>query len=84
MYSSVSNIKKHKRLTVEELRSFKGLETLTEEQAMVDIEAIENLSVIIFELFKQQKPNNHEKQNANLKSNEKSIKISETFERAAA
>lgn len=55
--------KKHKRLTVEQLRSFKGLEKLTEEEALEAIEALEKLSVIMFELYQQHKAKEHEQQN---------------------
>lgn len=66
--------KKHKRLTIEELRSFKGLENLSDEEALEAIEALEKLSVIMFELYQQHKA----------KQNEQQITSSEICERKAA
>ncbi len=45
----------YKRLTIERLRQFKGLENLTDEEAQESIEALEKLSVIMFELYQQEK-----------------------------
>ncbi|MBL7892169.1 MAG: hypothetical protein JNL63_06035 [Bacteroidia bacterium] len=45
--------KSHKRITIEELRKFEGLENITDEEAEENIIALEKLSVIMFELWKQ-------------------------------
>lgn len=47
--------KEHKRLTIEDLRKFKGLENLTDEEAEENIVTLEKLSVIIFEQWKKNK-----------------------------
>jgi hypothetical protein len=45
--------KKQKRLTVSQLRSFKGLENLSEEEAEAGIATLEKLSVLFYELFQK-------------------------------
>lgn len=55
-------LKQHKRLTIEELRSCKGLENLSDEQALEAIEALEKFSVIMFELYQLHKTKHNEQQ----------------------
>lgn len=55
--------KKHRRLTVERLRTFNGLEKLTDEEAKEAIEALEKLSVILFEMYRQHKAKQNGEQN---------------------
>lgn len=52
--------KEYQTLTTEELRSFKGLESLTDEEAEQAILAIEKLTILIFKQCKRQKQNDHE------------------------
>lgn len=47
--------KEYKRMTVEKLRSFKGLENLSDEEAKAIIEQLEKFSVIAYELFLKHK-----------------------------
>lgn len=51
-------MKKHKRLSIEELRSFPGFENFTEEEAEREIKIIETLSILFYELFMKEKLNN--------------------------
>lgn len=44
-------MKKHKRLSIEELRSFPGFENFTEEEAEREIRTLETLSILFYELF---------------------------------
>ena len=46
--------KKHKRLTIAELRNFKGFENYTEEQAEETIRSLEKLSILFYQLYKKQ------------------------------
>ena len=48
-------MKKHKRLSIEELRSFPGFENFTEEEAEREIQTLETLSILLYELFMKQK-----------------------------
>jgi hypothetical protein len=52
-------IKKHKRLTVEELRSCKGFENISEEEAEEVILLLEKLSILFYELYMKQKMQKH-------------------------
>lgn len=51
-------MKKHKRLSIEELRSFPGLENFTEEEAEDVIKTLETLSILLYELFMKVKQEN--------------------------
>ena len=51
-------MKKHKRLSIEELRSFPGLENFTEEEAEEVIKTLETLSILLYELFMKVKQEN--------------------------
>lgn len=44
-----------KKLTIEELRSFEGLKNLTDEQAKEAIDTIETFSIIMFNIYNNQK-----------------------------
>ncbi len=44
-----------KRLTVEELKTYPGLENLTDEQAKEAIDTIETFSIIMFHIHNNQK-----------------------------
>lgn len=48
------NTKKQKRLTVEELKQFKGLEELSEAEANAAIDALEKYALIMYEMYKKQ------------------------------
>lgn len=48
-------MKKHKRLSIEELRSFPGFENFTEEEAEREIQTLETLSILFYELFMKAK-----------------------------
>lgn len=45
--------KKFRRLTVDELRTYKGFENYSDEQAEQTIQTLVNLSLIFFEAFKK-------------------------------
>ena len=47
--------KKHKRLTVSELRNFKGLDHLSEDEAENAISTLEKFSLLMFEMYKKDK-----------------------------
>ncbi len=47
--------RKHKRLTVEQLKTFKGFENYTEEQAEETIKTLETLSIVFYRLFSKEK-----------------------------
>jgi hypothetical protein len=48
-------MKKHKRLSIEELRSFPGFENFTQEEAEKAIKTLEALSILLYELFMKAK-----------------------------
>lgn len=50
-----SPIKKQKRLTVSELRNFKGLDHLSENEAESAISTLEKFSLLMFEMYKKEK-----------------------------
>lgn len=50
-------MKKHKRLSIEALRSFPGFENFTEEEAEREIQILETLSILFYELFMKEKLN---------------------------
>jgi len=54
-------MKKHKRLSIEELRSFPGFENFTEEELEKEIKIIETLSILFYELFMKEKLNENVK-----------------------
>lgn len=68
--------KKKKTLTIAQLKNFKGLDNLTDEEADEAITALESLSILFFELYKKdkatackirqlkQESDNHEERNA--------------------
>jgi hypothetical protein len=47
--------KKQKRLTVSELRNFKGLTNLSDEDAESAISTLEKFSLLMFEMYKKDK-----------------------------
>lgn len=47
--------KKKKRLTIAELRTFKGYENVTDEEAEFGIASLEKISIVFFELFQKKK-----------------------------
>jgi hypothetical protein len=47
--------KKQKRLTVSELRNFKGLSHLSDEEAENAIATLEKFSLLMFEMYKKEK-----------------------------
>lgn len=58
-------MKKHKRLSIDELRRYPGFENFTEEEAEKTIKTLESLSILLYELFMKEKLNenvNHLKQ----------------------
>lgn len=50
-----NSAKKQKRLTVSELRNFKGLTNLSDEDAESAISTLEKFSLLMFELYKKDK-----------------------------
>lgn len=50
-----SPIKKQKRLTVSELRNFKGLGHLSEDEAESATSTLEKFSLLMFEMYKKEK-----------------------------
>lgn len=48
-------MKKHKRLSIEELRNFPGFENYTEEELEREIKILETLSILFYELFMKAK-----------------------------
>ncbi len=48
-------MKKYKRLTIDELRSCKGFENVSDEEANNIVEALEKLSILFYELYHKQK-----------------------------
>lgn len=53
-------MKKHKKLSIDELRSFPGFENVGDEEAEQVIKTLENLSVLYYELFMKEKNENVE------------------------
>lgn len=53
----MTNEKRHKRLTINELRNFPGFEKYTDEQAEATIKTLETLSILFYELYMKQKYN---------------------------
>lgn len=53
-HKSTTN-KKQKRLTVSELRNFKGLDHLSEDEAENAISTLEKFSLLMFEMYKKEK-----------------------------
>jgi hypothetical protein len=51
----MTNEKKHKRLTIDELRTFPGFEKYTDEQAEATIKTLETLSILFYELYMKKK-----------------------------
>ena len=47
--------KKQKCLTVSELRNFKGLDSLTDDEAEAAISTLEKFSLLMFEMYKKDK-----------------------------
>jgi hypothetical protein len=52
--------KEYKQMSLEKLRSFKGLENLSDEEGKQVIEQLEKFSVIAFELYRKHKTEEHE------------------------
>jgi hypothetical protein len=52
--------KEYKQMSLEKLRSFKGMENKTDEEAKQIIEQLEKFSVIAFELFQKHKAEQNE------------------------
>ena len=50
-----NSTKKQKRLTVSELRNFKGLTNLSDEDAESTISTLEKFSLLMFEMYKKDK-----------------------------
>jgi hypothetical protein len=50
-----NSAKKQKRLTVSELRNFKGLTNLSDEDAESAISTLEKFSLLMFEMYKKDK-----------------------------
>ncbi len=77
-------MKKHKRLSIEELRSFPGFENFTEEELEREIKILETLSILFYELFMKREfhvanknPHGHMKEKLN---NVKPLKQEEDHE----
>ncbi len=50
----------HKRLSIEELRSFPGFENYTDEMAQETISTLEKLSILFYDLHQKSPPENNE------------------------
>lgn len=48
-------MKKHKKLSIDELRKFPGFENFTEQEAEEAIKTLEALSILFYELFMKEK-----------------------------
>lgn len=63
MSEEVEKKKGYKRLSIEELRSFKGCEHYTDEEAEEIIDTLEQMTVVLFKLYqKNKKIEDNEKQ----------------------
>lgn len=51
-------MKKHKKLSIDELRSFPGFENFADEEAEQVIKTLESLSILYYELFMKEKNEN--------------------------
>lgn len=51
-------MKKHKKLSIDELRKFPGFENIEAEKAEQVIKTLENLSLLFYELFMKEKNEN--------------------------
>ena len=67
-------MKKYKKLSIDELKNFKGFESFTEEEAEQAIKTLESLSVLFYELFMKEKYENanHLKQDGNQETGQQS------------
>jgi len=63
MSEDVEKRKGYKRLSIEELRSFKGCENYTDEEAEEVIDTLEQMTIVLFKLYqKNKKIENNEQQ----------------------
>ncbi|HRE73640.1 MAG TPA: hypothetical protein PK637_00945 [Flavobacteriales bacterium] len=63
MSEEVGKRKGYKRLSIEELRSFKGCENYTDEEAVEIIDTLEQMTIVLFKLYqKNKKIEDNEKQ----------------------
>jgi hypothetical protein len=63
MSEEVGKRKDYKRLSIEELRSFKGCENYTDEEAVEIIDTLEQMTIVLFKLYqKNKKIEDNEKQ----------------------
>jgi hypothetical protein len=63
MNEEVGKRKGYKRLSIEELRSFKGCENYTDEEAVEIIDTLEQMTIVLFKLYqKNKKIEDNEKQ----------------------
>lgn len=63
MSEEMEKRKGYKRLSIEELKSFKGCENYTNEEAEEIIETLEQMTIVLFKLYqKNKKIENHEQQ----------------------
>jgi hypothetical protein len=63
MSEDVGKRKGYKRLSIEELRSFKGCENYTNEEAEEIIDTLEQMTIVLFKLYqKNKKIENNEQQ----------------------
>ena len=67
--------KRHKRLTINELRTFPGFEKYTDEQAEATIKTLETLSILFYELYMKQKYNERKLTVIKNESNEREQRI---------
>ena len=59
--------KKHKRLTIAELRQFKGFDSISDEEGENTIGTLEKLSVLFYSLYKKQQVIKENNSNSNNK-----------------
>lgn len=50
----------NEKLTIDELRKFKGFENSTDEEALQQIEIIERLANILFDIYTEEQLNNNQ------------------------
>lgn len=63
MNEEMGKRKGYKRLSIEELRSFKGCENYTDEEAVEIIDTLEQMTIVLFKLYqKNKKIEDNEKQ----------------------
>jgi hypothetical protein len=76
--------RKRKRLTIEELRKFKGCEHYSDAKAEAAIETLEKLSILFYELFMEQRQENEREQQLSKQKRGKDEDSADTKQRNVA